>query len=67
MRDDIADQAAVDARLDGWAGWAERTAANGDDPAIAAAWVARLLDDDTAAAAHGRFAYPQHGGRTEPL
>lgn len=67
MRDNIADQAAADARLDGWAGWAERTAAKGDDPAIAAAWVARLLDDDVAAAVHGRFAYPQHGGRSEPL
>ncbi len=67
MRDHIADQAALDARLAGWAGWAERTASHGDDPAVAAAWVGRLLDDDTAAAAHGRFAYPQHGGRSEPL
>jgi len=67
MRDDIADQAADDARLGGWSGWAARTAAEGDDPAIAAQWVARLLDDDVAAAVHGRFAYPQHGGNTERL
>ena len=67
MRDDIATQALVDRRLAGWTGWAERTAAHGDDPVVAADWVARLLDDEFAAAMNGRFGYPQHGGRSEPL
>ena len=48
MRDDIAGQAALDGRLAGWSGWAERTEDHGDDPRVAAAWVARLLDDDFA-------------------
>lgn len=67
MRDDIAAQAIADRRLAGWSGWAERTAAHGDDPTVAADWVARLLDDEFAAAMNGRFGYPQHGGRSEPL
>ena len=67
MRDDIADQAAADRRLAGWTDWADRTATAGDDPRVAATWVAELLDDDVAAARHGRFGYPQQGGRTEPL
>jgi NAD(P)-dependent dehydrogenase (short-subunit alcohol dehydrogenase family) len=67
MRDDIAAQAGVDRRLDGWTSWAERTAAHGDDPTVAANWVARLLDDDVAAALNGRFGYPQQSGRSEPL
>ena len=66
MRDDIAGQAADDDRLAGWTGWAERTAAAGDDPRVAAAWVAELLDDGVAAARNGRFGYPQRG-RDEPL
>jgi NAD(P)-dependent dehydrogenase (short-subunit alcohol dehydrogenase family) len=67
MRDDIAGHAAADGRLTGWTEWANRTAAAGDDPRVAAAWVAELLDDDVAAARNGRFGYPQHGGRTDPL
>lgn len=66
MRDDIADQAAADGRLAGWTDWADRTAAAGDDPRVAATWVAELLDDDVAAARNGRFGYPQHD-RDEPL
>ncbi len=67
MRDDIAAQASADRRLAGWTGWAERTADRGDDPAVAAEWVARLLDDEFAAGLNGRFGYPQHGSRSEPL
>ncbi len=67
MRDDIAGQSSADDRFGGWAGWADRTAAAGDDPAVAAAWVARLLDDAFAAAANGRFAYPQRDGLSETL
>jgi 3-oxoacyl-[acyl-carrier protein] reductase len=67
MRDNIADQAAADRRLAGWTDWADRTATAGDDPRVAATWVAELLDDDVAAARRGRFGYPQQGGRTEPL
>jgi 3-oxoacyl-[acyl-carrier protein] reductase len=61
MRDDIAEQAAADPRLATWTGWAERTAAHGDDVTVAAAWVADLLDDEFAAAMNGRFGYPQRG------
>lgn len=67
MRDDIAAQSSPDPRLAGWTGWADRTAAYGDDPAVAAAWTAGLLDDDVANAMNGRFGYPQQGGRSEPL